>query len=836
MNKARLFSIVIIISLLTACGGKAEAISDSVSPLEQIQSEAPKPEASAPTASSKSAEPAKAGIGDNVTVSRALVAKMLTMAFYDMNTINNTDREISFTDTPKDAWYDKYVNSAYVYGLMKGGSGLFMPELPITLSQAQTLLNGLDENNNIKLQLTDQTKDKPISYALWVDFYKKLLEHKSGAKTIKDNYDIEEVTFVVLATPKNNGQLKSYNMVTDKGNYTYYGLNMDSYIDKEVRVLLKDGDVLAIISIESTTPTIKSAYVVNTDANSITVFSGGAERTYGYKNAPQNITGKLCDIKINGTNATAITVYNEKISGVIKKVTPDNIELEGNGVIPLEEIFKVYSVAGGPVKWRHMSNLLVGTNIADFYLTGGKIIGAVITKSASPNSLRVALNTTGFTGLIHDNVSVSGTRAFSVSENPDGGGKMYKAWEPVTITDELFSGKNRIYVKSDGPEGKIVVTSIKRNWGNNESPKYRGFIEISKEENGYIIINEVDFEEYLFAVVPSEMPSAHGVEAAKVQAITARSYAYNEFFTNRFYKYGANVDDSVSSQVYNNVPENETSVKAVSATKGQFLTHNGSVVKANFFSTSGGITANNGDVWANAATNEFPSSTSSFLTSKAQFADSSSWEYGDLRIEQNADKFFKDTSLKAFDSGFGWFRWNVEMTGDEISASVNSALKNRYNARPPLIKTLQGDGVFRSKPIDSIGEVKDITVKKRGQGGNIMEMEIKGTKATILVITEYNVRSLISPNQKTKGGRNIVLNMVDGKTMSNYSIMPSAFYTMDKSFDDSGALKSVKFYGGGNGHGVGMSQNGVKGMLDLGYNVNQILKHYYNGTEVTKMP
>ena len=65
--------------------------------------------------------------------------------------------------------------------------------------------------------------------------------------------------------------------------------------------------------------------------------------------------------------------------------------------------------------------------------------------------------------------------------------------------------------------------------------------------------------------------------------------------------------------------------------------------------------------------------------------------------------------------------------------------------------------------------------------------------------------------------------------------MPSSFFVMDKKRTLNGQLQSITFYGGGYGHGVGMSQNGVKGMVDKGYTYQQILQHYYPGTEITKI-
>jgi stage II sporulation protein D len=62
--------------------------------------------------------------------------------------------------------------------------------------------------------------------------------------------------------------------------------------------------------------------------------------------------------------------------------------------------------------------------------------------------------------------------------------------------------------------------------------------------------------------------------------------------------------------------------------------------------------------------------------------------------------------------------------------------------------------------------------------------------------------------------------------------MPSAFFTMDKKLNSDGDVASVTFYGGGCGHGVGMSQNGAKGMIDAGFSVDEVLGHYYPGTAV----
>lgn len=770
--------------------------------------------------------------GDNIPISRALVAKMLAYINNDSASINAMERIIKFTDTTADAWYDRYINAVVTQGYMSGGGTEFMPDKPLTLGQAQMLLDKADPNNKVKIQINDANKDKAISYALWTDLYYELLFNLSGDKEIEEQYNIKKSSVIVLATPWNNSKLKAWNMITSTGALSYKGLSMDDYIDKKIGVLKKDGEVIAFLGVIDYAPIIKNAYIVSITGESITVFSGGAERTYFYRTTGLT-SGDICDIKINGSNAENVKIYSEKLSGIVRKANADIVEVDGHGQLKFADEAKIYSVHDGVPKWKTISALVMGTDISEYVISDGKVIAIIITKSTLPETIRVALNTSGFKGILHDNVNLTCDKQYKVRIGKNT--KTYNANEEFAVVKDdktIFKdGITRIYIEPSD-NGKIQINSIKREWFNNESPKYRGKIEIGLEDNGLTIINELSMDEYLYAVVPSEMPSGHGLEAAKVQAVTARSYAYNQYYSNRFYKYGANIDDSVSCQVYNNAPENEISIKAVDETTGQCLVYNGSVISANFFSTSSGMTANAGEVWANSSTKQFPDYTQRYLSSVKQYTDG---DYGDLKIEENAYKFFKENSVKGYDSDFAWFRWSVEMTAEEISASINGKLKSRYDANPRLIQTLNSNNVFCSVPISSIGTVTNIEVVERGEGGNITKMKITGTNATILVLTEYNIRVLLKPAKTTDNGRNIVITRKDGTKIENYSLLPSAFFVMDKTINDDGSMAKVLFSGGGNGHGVGMSQNGVKGMIDAGYKFDGILKHYYKDTEVKKM-
>lgn len=72
---------------------------------------------------------------------------------------------------------------------------------------------------------------------------------------------------------------------------------------------------------------------------------------------------------------------------------------------------------------------------------------------------------------------------------------------------------------------------------------------------------------------------------------------------------------------------------------------------------------------------------------------------------------------------------------------------------------------------------------------------------------------------------------LDGSTLFNYGILPSAFVSFEQIYKDD-KLEKIVFYGGGNGHGVGMSQYGVVGMIRAGYQLEEIISHYYEGAQI----
>ncbi len=127
---------------------------------------------------------------------------------------------------------------------------------------------------------------------------------------------------------------------------------------------------------------------------------------------------------------------------------------------------------------------------------------------------------------------------------------------------------------------------------------YRGKLELHNVLGKIYIVNIVSMDEYLYSVVPSEMPSSWSIEALKAQAVAARTYSYYHLIKNKS-KNIYDVDSTTNFQVYKGIiSETPSSIEAVAKTSGTIMTYNYEPIIAYFHSTSGGKTSDDKDVWS----------------------------------------------------------------------------------------------------------------------------------------------------------------------------------------------------------------------------------------------
>jgi len=161
-----------------------------------------------------------------------------------------------------------------------------------------------------------------------------------------------------------------------------------------------------------------------------------------------------------------------------------------------------------------------------------------------------------------------------IFESKNGGLNFYP--EKIKNIYLIESDKNILYVNNTG---------------------YRGKVELHNVLGKIYIINVLNIEEYLYSVVPSEMPSSWNIEALKAQAVASRTYSYYHLLKNKS-KNIYDLDATVNFQVYKGIlTETPSSIEAVTSTSGMIMTYNYEPIIAYFHSTSGGKTSDDKDVW-----------------------------------------------------------------------------------------------------------------------------------------------------------------------------------------------------------------------------------------------
>lgn len=421
--------------------------------------------------------------------------------------------------------------------------------------------------------------------------------------------------------------------------------------------------------------------------------------------------------------------------------------------------------------------------------------------------IRILLKSTGYKSLTHDKVTLTSTNKFTVSNGKKT--RTYPAKKKISIkaSSKIFKGASVVTIQPE-KKGRITLTSIKRSQGN---PSYRGAIILRKSGNNLSVVNEVPLEEYLYSVVSSEISSSSPAETLKAQAITARSYAYSHLGNGNYKKYKADFDDSTTFQVYNNLAETQSTRKAVNETEHKVLKDGNKIVSTYYFSTSSGQTTIPSEIWGSTSADRYYKS---ILQQKGA-------SQKNLSTESAFEAFIKSTTT-TFDSKSDWYRWHVTITKKDFQKYINGKLASWYASYPSYVKTKQKDGSYKSQKISSIGKLKNVTIVERKKSGLASVLQIKGSKNTVRIYGGERLRYILSP------GSNPIVKKNGGK-VSGMSSLPSSFFYVKKS------KKKYTIYGGGYGHGVGMSQTGAYQMGREGYSYVKILHHYFKNVQIKRI-
>ena len=775
---------------------------------------------------------------------RAEAFRLISYLYYTEEERVNLSCEREFQDVGSGEWYDEFVKAVYNAGFENQADSVnekyyMRPEADLVWHEAKRMFEKIAETAGVSLADITQKAGiaidamepaKVVSREAFLQLYEAAVASMSGGKQ-----KVKKEMLYLLAV-EDDGSL-----ITQKGRYqggeVFYIRGEEMSATKSLRncvdccleVMVSEKRILYVRDESAEETQLSNVYLIHGEGTTLTAYVEGLTKEFQLK-APltSTIDGMVANLRCAYGLVVGISIMPDMVSDKVLAANDHEIELEHYGIVEFAPDFRIYKVYG-EIAMEQANAILVGYENTKFVLTDHKISAALITEPVTAENIRVMIRSTGYQGLFHEQVKVTCKKEFTVQYADQS--KTFDAQSELTIKPNskyLKEGRVRITGKDEAP---IQILSIERNQGN---PKYRGSIEINNTSEGMTIINELPIEEYLYAVLPSEMPASYGKEALKTQAVCARSYAYKQLVSNGLRSYGAHIDDSSEYQVYNNYPETKETMEAVKETYGQVIAYEGDVITAYYFSTSCGHTSSMTDVWGGSQENAYligsfqtaqePSKGKKYLGETVETMSTNLTP--DFSDETAFRTFIKDKNYPALEEKFAWYRWKTSLSYEQIEKNIDKKIAGRYLANPTLVLTekVSEDGKvsFVSEPISTIGKVTGLEVKERKSSGIVTELIIHGTKATVLVRTEYNIRSLLAP-----GSAKVVRQ--DKSEVKQLSLLPSAFFVLDET--DEG----VKVTGGGYGHGVGMSQNGVKALSDLGYSYDQIVAYYYKGTELKNM-
>ena len=332
---------------------------------------------------------------------------------------------------------------------------------------------------------------------------------------------------------------------------------------------------------------------------------------------------------------------------------------------------------------------------------------------------------------------------------------------------------------------------------------YRGTIVIQHVamNASFHVITVLPLEQYLYGVLPQEMPASWPKEALKAQAIAARSFTLARQKENRQNSY----DVPLGDQAYGGyAAEQAAATQAVDETVGVVLAYNGVCIPGYYYSVSGGYTESSESVWG---------------TSKPYLQ-----AVPDVETKSPQEKWEKLFSPETLDQRLTEAGFHI----GKLEAIQLSVLKN-----PPVDendRSVSG----RVKQIRFIGETGEINVD-----GNRLRQLLQ-LPSTLFDISIVNKTPKVIETTITDGYGNPVLSKKIPVTVGDQVVTPllSDAQKQLRRISRSPGVQ-VRFSGRGFGHGVGMSQWGAKTIADQAKPdakdvYRDILLKYYQGVTLVK--
>lgn len=714
----------------------------------------------------------------NEVMNRAQIARMLALMRYDVSECEALSKESGGEGLPSDIalddWYGVYAAVVLKEGWMTvEDDGGFHPSDTFTYGELRHIMEQFHLSEDLlSFSMKYRQDDGMVPKKQWCEIYQLLCAESS--RVSREVIDIH-------GTSSNISGLEAWQVLTNRGVKRAAGLAVDLYMDRQVEAYMAGDEIICIIAENDEISRLENVWIESGEGNEIQVFFGGYERRIELNGElNQTLEPNMADLIFTDGKLTGVDYKTSRIKDGLTGLGEDSLILENYGEVSVTENLAVYQISPAP-RIISKEELSADGTVYEFVLQGNEICG-VIYQDYAQETIRVLLHGAGDV-YEQSSATVTASEAFLVIQGENI--RRYDGGTEVTVS----AGEGSLEIKTENEWGKIQVLTLERSCG---APSYHGSIYLEDQGDSLLLINEVNLEDYVAGVIPGEMPVSYGEEALKVQAVCARTFAMRALGTT-FQGYPANLDDTVSSQVYNNQEECEESIRAASETRGQVLQNPEGLTATYFFSTSCGHTSDAKDVWYSGGTSDDEEAVSVFLSDDSVRLN--------LMQEEDFRRFINmEDGASYFEQDLPWFRWQVFISAADIQDNA--------------LKVCQTE----------IGELESVTPLERAESGLLKAIQIKGTLDTCTVYGEYKIRQIFSPE-------NSELMPQTGETVTGWTLLPSAYCYMDGVVEN-GVCEGYLIHGGGYGHGCGMSQNGAMKMAEMGKSYDEILKYFFPDSEL----
>ncbi len=326
-----------------------------------------------------------------------------------------------------------------------------------------------------------------------------------------------------------------------------------------------------------------------------------------------------------------------------------------------------------------------------------------------------------------------------------------------------------------------IVAGRTFHWKKEITQTLPGNIEVHLDGSNLVLVNEVQFEQYVACVVASEMSPVCPPEFCKAQAVAARSWAFvflNDKHSGQPYTI-CNDDDCQRYQ--GTTHASAEMLKAVLACRGKFLlTPEKFVCPAYYSKSCGGHVEDPAEIFGfpvpglTALPDSDPKAPQKVFCSPASVPEPELRKY-----------------LGAVDEKGKYYRWTHLLTADVLIEN----LRTKFG-------------------VTDLAEVRGLAPERRSKGKRITLLKVtyrdsSGYDKEFLLQDQYDIRRAL-----------------------HQSFLFSSAIELKINREKSGKVSTIDIVGAGWGHGIGLCQIGALGMALAGFKYGEILKHYFPGCEL----